>query len=529
MSEDAPAPGSYDAHVQSNPGGLALIDDEHRLTWDAWEEQACRLGSFLRDRFTLEPGDRVAWMLYNRAEFYVISYALTKIGCIGVPVGYRLTGSEAAYIADNSDSKAFVCQDVFAEEIAGAFAEMPRISEDRFIVVGDAVEWRKHLPKATSLQEALEAGSPERFRAQGTSTGGSIIYTSGTTGRPKGAFRDPGDPNMRAEITKLMIGIVQTFDYSPPDTHLLTCPLYHSAPPAIALITHLLGGTVVIQRRFDPEGTLRMIQDEGITSAFVVPTMLNRITSLPEEVKARYDLSSMKRLLVGAAPFPYPLKRKTVELFPNPCVYEFYGATETGFNTVIGPDDILRKPGSCGKLLPGNEMRIVDDEGREVATGEIGVFYVKNPILISGYYKNKEATDECIVDGFFSVGDMAKVDEEGFLYIVDRQKDMIISGGVNIYPAEIESELRKHPAVYDCTVVGVPNDDWGEEVKAVVHLKDGHSASEEDIHTFLADKLADYKLPRSVDFVGELPYNPSGKLLKKEVRARYWEGSGRSI
>jgi acyl-CoA synthetase (AMP-forming)/AMP-acid ligase II len=257
--------------------------------------------------------------------------------------------------------------------------------------------------------------------------------------------------------------------------------------------------------------------------------MLNRITALPEAVRARYDLSSMKRLLVGAAPFPYPLKRKTVELFPNPCVYEFYGATETGFNTVIGPAHQLTKPGSCGQALPGNEIRIVDDEGKEVPTGEIGTLYVKNPILISGYYKNKKATDECIVEGFFSVGDMAKVDDEGFYYIVDRKKDMIISGGVNIYPAEIEAELRKHPAVYDCAVIGVPNDEWGEEVKAVVQTHPGAHADADEIKTFLARHLADYKLPRSVDFVDALPYNPSGKLLKRELRARYWEGSGRTI
>ena len=286
---------------------------------------------------------------------------------------------------------------------------------------------------------------------------------------------------------------------------------------------------MVIQRRFDAEETLRRIQDEQITSAFMVPTMLNRICALPEDVIGRYDLSSMQRLIVGAAPFPDPLKRKAVALFPKPCVYEFYGATETGFNTIIGPQDILRKPGSCGKLTVENEMRIVDDEGKEVPTGEIGTLYVKNPILISGYYKNKQATDECVEDGFFSVGDMARVDDEGFLYIVDRKKDMIISGGVNIYPAEIEVELRTHPAVYDCAVIGVPNDDWGEEVKAIVHLKEGAAADADAILQFLGERLADYKLPRSIDFVEELPYNPSGKVLKKELRQRYWEGAGRSI
>ena len=529
MPDAAPAPGSYDAHARANPQVLALVDDEYRLTFDDWEEHACRLGSFLRDRFGLQEGDRVAWMLYNRAEFYIASYALQKIGCMPVPVGYRLTGPEAAYIADNSDAKAFICQDVFAERLAGSLTEMPRIPEDRFVVVGDDVDWRRHLPKATALKQALDQGSGERFLSLGSATGGSIIYTSGTTGRPKGAFRDPGDPNLRAEVTKLMIGIVGAFGYAPPERHLLTCPLYHSAPPVFGLIAHILGGTVTIQRRFDPEQTLRLIQDEELTSAFVVPTMLNRICALPEEVVARYDLSSMQRLIVGAAPFPDSLKRRTVELFPNPCVYEFYGATETGINTIIGPQDILRKPGSCGTLAAGTELRIVDDEGKEVPTGEIGTLYIKNPIVISGYYKNQQATDECVEDGFFSVGDMARMDDEGFLYIVDRKNDMIISGGVNIYPAEIEVELRGHPAVYDCAVIGVPNDDWGEEVKAIVHLVEGASPGDDEIRDFLSERLADYKLPRSIDFVDELPYNPSGKVLKKELRQRYWESAGRSI
>ena len=529
MAEQAPAPGSLDAHVRANPQGLALVDGEIRRTWDAWEERACRLGSFLRERLGVAPGDRVAWMLYNRAEYYDLNYALQKIGCLGVPVGYRLTGPEAAYIVDNSDAKAVVCQDLFAERLASALAEMPKVSPKRFVVVGDQVPWQRHLRKGTGLEEAVALGAGERFPAAGTALGGSIIYTSGTTGRPKGAFRDPGDPGMRSNIAKLMLGIVQAFGYAPPDRHLLTCPLYHSAPPSIALITHILGGTVVLQRKFDPEDTLRLIQDEKITSAFMVPTMLNRILALPEAVLGRYDLSSMQRLIVGAAPFPFPLKRRTVELFPNPCVYEFYGATETGFNTVIGPADQLRKPGSCGTALPTNDIRIVDDEGKDVPAGEIGTLYVKNPILISGYYKNKQATDACIVDGYFTVGDMAKVDQDGFYYIVDRKGDMIISGGVNIYPAEIEAELRRHPAVYDCAVIGVPNDDWGEEVKALVQLQEGAQASGDAIRAFLAQRLADYKLPRSVDFVDELPYNPAGKLLKRELRQKYWEGAGRSI
>ncbi len=527
MSE--PRPGSFDFTARQQPDAIAVIDGGERRSWDEWDARACRLGDFLRERFGLQPGDRVAWMMHNRIEYYDLAFALQKIGCVGVSVGFRLTGPEAAYIIDNSDAKAVVCEDIFAAPLAGAMAEMPNISEDRFLVVDSREDWRDALPKATPFEDAIAAGRDERYVAEGEALGGSIIYTSGTTGRPKGAFRDGSDPDLPAALRTFMISVIQAFGYAPPERHLLVCPLYHSAPPAISMITHLMGGTVVIQRHFDAEETLRLIEKHQITSAFVVPIMLTRIAALPEEVRARYDLSSMKRLLVGAAPFPATLKRKTVPLFPNPCVYEFYGATETAFNTILGPEDMLRKADSCGKVIAGCDIKIVDDEGKEVPTGEIGVLYVKNPILISGYYKNKKATDECLLEGYFTVGDLARVDDEGFYYIVDRQKDMIISGGVNIYPAEIEIELRAHPDVFDCAVIGVPNEEWGEEVKAVVQLKPGASVEAEEIREFLIERLADYKRPRSVDFIDEMPYNPSGKLLKKELREKYWSKTGRSI
>ncbi len=523
-----PTPGTLDFAARQNPDGEALVQDERRLTWREWEERAARLATTLRDRFGVGKGARVAWMMHNRSEFYDLAFALQKLGAVPVAIGYRLTGPEAAYIVDNSDAKLVVCEDRFAPRLDAARSQMPKVAEDAFLMVGSGAAREGALPKATAFEDAIDQGRREELLAEARS-GSSIIYTSGTTGRPKGAFRDASDPRMMQALREFTIGVVQGFGYQPGDRHLLVCPLYHSAPPAMAGITHLLAGCVVVQGRFDPEETLRVIQDERITSTFMVPTMLNRIASLPPEVLRGYDLSSMRSLIVGAAPFPYPLKQKVVEIFPNPCVYEFYGSTETAINTIIGPEDQLRKPGSCGKVCPGNEIKILAEDGRELPAGEVGTLYVRNPMIISGYYKNKRATDESRRDDFFTVGDMAYVDEEGFYYIVDRQKDMIISGGVNIYPAEIEQELRNHPAIYDCAVIGVPNEEWGEEVKAVVQLREGERLTEQELKDFLADNLADYKRPRTIDFVDELPYNPSGKLLKRELRDRYWKAAGRSI
>jgi fatty-acyl-CoA synthase/long-chain acyl-CoA synthetase len=522
-----PRPGTLEYAVAQNPGAEAVVDGGVRWTYEAWDEVARRLGVFLRDRFGIDAGDRVAWMMTNRREYYALSFALQKLGAMGVPIGFRLTGHEAAYIIADSEAKAVVCDAGLAARLESSLAEMPRISEDRFVLVGSEAERGSALPKATFFEDAVQAGAPEPLSAAGQRSG-SIIYTSGTTGRPKGAYREPADESASG-TREFVMGVVRGFDFAPPDRHLVVCPLYHSAPPAFAGITHLMGGCVVIQRRFDPEETLRLVQEEGITTSFMVPTILNRMTTLPEDVVAAYELESMKRLIVGAAPFPIEVKRRVIELFPNPCVYEFYGSTETAINTILRPEDQLRKPGSCGRIVPGNEIRILDDEGREVPTGEIGALYVTNASIITGYHKRKDATEECVRDGFFTVGDMARVDEDGYYYIVDRQKDMIISGGVNIYPAEIEIELRQHPAVYDCAVIGVPNQEWGEEVKAVVQLRPDSPASEDEIREFLSLRLADYKRPRSIDFADELPYNPSGKLLKKELRQRYWEGSGREI
>ncbi|MFQ5459098.1 MAG: class I adenylate-forming enzyme family protein, partial [Myxococcota bacterium] len=287
--------------------------------------------------------------------------------------------------------------------------------------------------------------------------------------------------------------------------------------------------TVVIGRHFDAESFLASVDRDKITTAFVVPTQLNRIANLPGFVKRRYDVSSMRALITGAAPCHHSVKVKTVELFGPDCFYEFYGATETGINTLLGPEDQLRKPGSCGRALAGNEIRIIGEQGEEVPTGEVGQLYVRNKMLITGYYKNREATEESLLEGFFSVGDMARIDEEGFIYIVDRKKDMVISGGVNIYPAEVESVLRTHPAVYDCVVIGVPDEEWGESLRAIVVLRPGQETSAETLSDFCRERLADYKVPRAFDFIDEIPHNPSGKPLKRELRDRFWKDRDRKI
>jgi long-chain acyl-CoA synthetase len=279
--------------------------------------------------------------------------------------------------------------------------------------------------------------------------------------------------------------------------------------------------------RFDAERALRIIASERITTTFLVPTMLNRIVNLPAETLAAHDVRSIRTIVTGASPCPQSVKEKVIAYFGDHCLLESYGSTEVGIVTRMLPEDHLKKPGSCGKILENVQVRIVDGDGRALPCGELGEIVVKTPVMIERYL-NEGAPRE-LNDGFFATGDVGRVDDDGYLYIVDRKKDMIIAGGVNIDPAEIENSLRRHPAVLDAAVFGIPHPELGEQVKAVVECVDGHSVSEPDLLAFVAKELAAYKRPRSVEFVEEIPRNAAGKPLKAQLRAPYWAGTGKVI
>jgi acyl-CoA synthetase (AMP-forming)/AMP-acid ligase II len=302
-------------------------------------------------------------------------------------------------------------------------------------------------------------------------------------------------------------------------------PGYHSAVGFFSVLHQVLGATIVMQPKFDAEAALDLIQKHRVTTAFMAPTLLQRLVDAQERMPR--DTSSLRALILGAAPCPYALKVRAEKAFGQ-VVWEFYGATETGINTVLRPEDQLRKPGSCGTAVQGQEIRLVRDDGREAETGEPGEFMVRNNWLAE-YFNRPDATSQSLHDGFFSVGDIAYRDGEGYYFICDRRIDMIISGGVNIYPAEIEAVLHAHPAVMDAAVIGVPDDEFGESVKAVLQLRAGHHASADDLIAFTGERLAGYKKPRSVDFIDELPRDAAGKLLKRMLRDRYWAGAGRNI
>jgi acyl-CoA synthetase (AMP-forming)/AMP-acid ligase II len=308
--------------------------------------------------------------------------------------------------------------------------------------------------------------------------------------------------------------------------HLTTGPLYHSGPLAFASAAWSLGHPVVVMRRFDPHAWLRLVRERRVTHTFTAPTQLKRIVSLPDDVLAAADVSSMVTLIANAAPVPYALKQEVIAKLGDGFLYEVYGSTELGVDCVLKPEDQLRKPGSCGKPYGTIELLVVDDTGAEAPTGTPGELFVRSTMVMDGYHRSTEQLTDSNLEGggWKSVGDVAYVDDEGYVHICDRKKDMIISGGVNIYPAEIEAVLHAHPAVLDAAVFGVPDDEWGESVYAVIQPKPDVDLDLDDLRAHVEEHLPSYQRPRTYELRDELPRTDSGKLLKRLLRDEHWQG-----
>jgi acyl-CoA synthetase (AMP-forming)/AMP-acid ligase II len=345
-----------------------------------------------------------------------------------------------------------------------------------------------------------------------------MIYTSGTTGKPKGALRSATrDPAVTAALVALI-------GYQSDDVYLTTGPLYHSGPGGFAVLAQALGNTIIVQRKFDATDWLRLVDAYRVSTTFSAPTPIRMVCSLPDDVKAGFDRASMRRMIANAAPWAFSLKQRYVADFPADSLWEVYGSTELGVDTILAPADQLRKPGSCGLPAPGVEIKLFDEDGSEITEpGVRGELYVRSANVFDTYYKAHDKYDRDRRGEFHTVGDVAYRDEEGYYYIADRKNDMIISGGMNVYPAEIEAALEQHPGIYDVAVFGIPSEEWGEQVHAVVVRTPSHvDLSDRDVVEFARQHLAGYKIPRSVTFTNEIPRTGSGKILKRELRAPYW-------
>ncbi len=509
-------PDMLTAYAQVQPDKTGVIDDRtggdvRTLTYAELEAASNRLAHVLRDHGA-GPGAKVVWCGQNSTGVVLMVNAARKIGATAVPLNYRLSDEEAAYVTDHSDASIVYVDAEFAPMFERIRAQLPKVA---VYLVYDGVA-----PEGMESGDVLmESASTEPPSADAVEASATMIYTSGTTGKPKGALRrNVADPVQ-------MAALLQYIGYTPDDVYLTTGPLYHAGPGGFMGVALALGQTIVLQRKFDPEEWLRLLHTYKCTSTFSAPTPIRMVTNLPDEVKARYDRSSMRIMIANAAPWSFSLKQQYVADFPPESLFEVYGSTELGVNTVLRPEDQMRKPGSCGLAAPMVEIRLYDDDGNIVTgTGPdaAGELYVRSPSVFSDYYKQHDKFEEDQRDGFQTVGDIAYRDDEGFLYICDRKKDMIISGGMNIYPAEIEAALEQHPDVYEAAVFGIPSDDWGETVHAVVVKRPGSDLDEAVVTAHAREHLASYKVPRSISWSDELPKTGSGKLLKRELRAPYW-------
>jgi len=505
-------------YAEAQPDKPGVIDDKPDGTVVMWtyaelEARSNRVANLLLSLGS-GPGRKVMWVGPNSPEVVAVINAARKIGAVAVPLNYRLTPEEAEYVVNHSDAQIVYADWEHAPMFAGLRDRLEKV--EHIIAVGGPA------PEGTLADAdiaAASAAAPDLGDTAGTA--GTMIYTSGTTGKPKGAVRTGApDPEVIGALLNL-------FGYTPDDIYITSGPLYHSGPGAFMAASQAFGQTVVVQRRFDPEDWLRLVDKYKVSSTFSAPALVRMICALPAGVKDRYDRSTMKIMLANAAPWSFALKQQYVADFPPESLFEIYGSTELGVDTVLEPKDQMRKPGSCGKPAPGIEIRLFDEDGNEVTgTGpdNPGEVYIRSKGVFNTYYKNDASYESSSRGDFHTVGDVAYWDDEGYLYICDRKSDMIISGGMNIYPAEIEAALEQHPEIYDVAVFGIPSEEWGEEVHAAVVLSPGSSLSAEQITAFGREHLASYKVPRSVSFMAELPRTGSGKLLKRQLRAPFWAG-----
>lgn len=488
----------------------AISFKNKRFTYRELNERVNRLAHALQQQ-GIRKGDKVAFMLLNCNELFEIMFACGKIGAVFVPINSRFVGPEIRYVLENSDAVVLFFGNEFENEIKKIQGQLKDVR--LFISVGQKVN-------LTPLEyEELIADypkeEPEIKEALNELDTICIMYTGGTTGLPKGA--------VRSHRSLYLVGLLFSIEFSigRNGKGLVSGPLYGAAALSISMPNLIVGNPVHILEKFHPVEVLEAIEQEKTTNAFMAPPMFEAIFALPEEVRNKYDVSSMRTLVSVGAPLHTSTKEKVLSFFNEADLNEFYGASEHGGSTNLFPEYQHEKDRSVGLPMLGMEVKLVDDQGIEVPIGEPGEFLVKGLTLCDEYYKNPEATNEAFRGEWLGLGDMGIQDEEGYYYIVDRKQDMILSGALNVYPAEIEGVLHQHPNILDVAVIGVPDEKWGEAVKAIVVLHEGEKTTAEDIIKYCEGRLANYKRPQSVEFVTELPRSLQGKLLKYQLREKY--------
>jgi fatty-acyl-CoA synthase len=500
------------AQARLHPAKIGARDSRRALTFRAWDQRASRLANALL-ACGLQQGDRVAVLAYNCVEWLEIYVALARAGLVAVPVNFRLVGPEIQYIAEHCEARACIVQDDLVERVE-EIRDQLGIPPKRLIHFGTPTAPSGWTSYESIVEQATDRDPGIVVRPDDT---WALMYTSGTTGRPKGAIRGHSGSALISVITALDMG------FTPDDTALLVMPMCHANSLYFAFTFTYLGATCVVDDRksFDAEHLLQMLAKHRATFTSLVPTHYSMILALPESTQRQYDLGTVNKLMISSAPARRDTKLAIMERFNNAQLFELYGSTEAGWVTLLRPHEQLTKLGSVGREWTGSgAIKLLDAGGREVPDGEIGELFSRTPYTFDGYWKDPEKTAEAFRGAWCSVGDMARRDEDGYYHLVDRKNNMIISGGENVYPSEVEGVLAAHPAVQDVAVIGVPDEKWGEAVHAVIVLQAGHTATETEIVDWCRDRIAGYKRPRSVCFIAEaeMPRTATGKIQHRALR-----------
>jgi len=471
----------------------------------AFDEAVTQMAGGL-DRLGVAAGDVVCIMLHNSPAFVQAMFAARLLGAYFCPINWHYKPEEAGWILRDSGAKALITHRVLRAQIEGG------------------------IPSGLAVLESEELAAQPPWSGAPRPPGMMMPYTSGTSGRAKGVRRIPSPAQEEAARTALaQEGFARVLGIEPGMRALLPAPLYHSAPASYALQSMLSGELLVLEEKFDAERSLLLIEKFRLTHAYLVPTMYVRLLRLPESIRKKYDLSSMRFVASTGSPCAAELKRAMIDWW-GPLFHESYAASELGYVTAISSHEALRKPGSAGRPVGKALLRILDSHGNELPRGQVGLIYARQPAHPDFSYNNDpDARRKLERDGLWTLGDLGFVDDEGYLYVCDRASDMVISGGVNIYPAEIEAALAMMPGVRDCAVFGIPDEEFGEALAAAVQAEPGVALQAEDVIRYLRERIAGYKVPKVVSFHAELPREDSGKIFKRRLREPYWEKSGRRI
>jgi len=510
-------PGAF-AATRPDHAAYVMADGGQTVTYAQLDDAANRIARVLHDA-GLRPGDHMAFCMENHPDFFAVAWGAHYAGLYYTAISSRLTAEEIAYIVNDSGAKAFVASSYTGDAAAAIVADTPAV-QVRFSV--DAP-----IEGYADLHDAMAAADPAPLpdRVEGM----DMLYSSGTTGRPKGV-KVPVPEVALGTANPLLALIMGLFGADADTVYLSPAPLYHAAPLRFSMSIQRIGGTVVVMEHFTPERALELIEQYEVTFTQMVPTMFVRMLKLPESARESHDVSSLRSVVHAAAPCPIPVKQQMIEWW-GPVIHEYYAGTEGNGFVYANSEQWLAHPGTVGQSLLG-PVHIVGDDGEEQPTGESGTIYFESASGFAYHNDPKKTADSYDPRGWSTLGDVGYLDDDGFLYLTDRKAYMIITGGVNVYPQEAENLLTMHPKVADVAVFGVPNDDFGEEVKAVVQPADGVDPSPElaaELIAYCREHLADVKCPRSVDFRGELPRHPTGKLYKRLLKDEYWREAGRSI